>query len=193
MRYRELAEIYDAENEQHAMLQEDIPFFLGQLPKRPQKILELACGTGRVAIPIAQAGHQVLGVDFDPVMIEIAQRKAQFVGLGKPNLDLRVGDALKLRPGNNQKFDWVCIFFNTFLAFATLEQQDACLRTVVRRRWRRLRRPRAMPTRPLSSAQCGDLPATRVLGAESPWRSLMRGQDGWSMPPASPCSSRQSQ
>lgn len=130
MRYNELAEIYDAENEHHAMLQEDVPFFLGQMPARRQSVLELACGTGRAAIPVAQAGHRVVGVDFDPAMIDIARRKAQFVGLAKPDLELRVGDALKLKL--RQRFDWVCILFNTFLAFSTLDQQDACLATVVR-------------------------------------------------------------
>jgi SAM-dependent methyltransferase len=130
MRYDDLAELYDAENEHHAMLQEDVPFFLGQLPKRRQSVLELACGTGRAAIPIAQAGHRVVGVDFDPAMIAIAQRKASFVGLAKRELDLRVGDALRVNL--RQKFDWVCILFNTFLSFSTLEQQDACLEVVKR-------------------------------------------------------------
>lgn len=133
MRYDDLAELYDAENEHHAMLQEDVPFFLGQMPRRPrgrQSVLELACGTGRAAIPIAQAGHRVVGIDFDPAMITIARRKAEFVGLTKRELDLRVGNALKLDLG--RRFDWVCILFNTFLAFSTLQQQDACLEVVKR-------------------------------------------------------------
>jgi SAM-dependent methyltransferase len=130
MRYDKLADLYDAENADHAMLREDVPFFLGQLPRRRQSILELGCGTGRAAIPVAQAGHRVVGVDVDPGMIEIARRKAQFVGLSPRQLDLQVGDALTL---NLQKrFDWVYLIFNTFLAFATLEQQDLCLQTVRR-------------------------------------------------------------
>lgn len=129
MRYDSLAEIYDAENEHHAMLQEDVPFFLGQLPRRRQAILELACGTGRAAIPLAQAGHHIVGIDSDPAMIRIARHKAQFVGLSPKQLLLRRGDALKLRLG--ERFDFVCIFFNTFLAFSNLQQQDACLRSVV--------------------------------------------------------------
>lgn len=127
MRYAQLAELYDAENEHHAMLQEDVPFFLGQLQRRKQDILEIASGTGRAAIPIAQAGHRVLGIDFDPHMVEIAQRKAAFVGLPPKQLEFRQGDALKLSLG--RKFDWACIFFNTFLAFETLEKQDACLQS----------------------------------------------------------------
>ena len=130
MRYDDLADIYDAENEHHAMLQEDVPFFLGQLPEHKQTILELASGTGRAAIPIAQAGHYVAAIDFDERMVDIAKRKAAFVGLDESQLMQRVGDALKLKLG--RRFDWVCIFFNTFLAFSTLEKQDACLKTVVR-------------------------------------------------------------
>ncbi len=134
MKYGQLTEFYDAENAEHDMLQEDVPFFLGQLPRRRQRILELACGTGRAAIPLAQAGHSVTGIDFDPAMIRLAQQKAKSVGLSSRVLDLRVGDALTLRLG--KRFDWVCIFFNTFLAFATLEQQDACLQ-VARRHLRK--------------------------------------------------------
>lgn len=130
MRYNDLAELYDAENEHHAMLQEDVPFFLGQMPRKRQSVLELACGTGRAAIPIAQAGHRLVGIDFDPAMIAIAQRKAGFVGLRKRELDVQVGNALKLDLG--RRFDWVCILFNTFVAFTTLRQQDAFLETVKR-------------------------------------------------------------
>lgn len=130
MRYNELAEIYDAENEHHEMLQEDVPFFLGQLPRKKQEILEIASGTGRAAIPVAQAGHRVLGVDFDSRMVEIAQRKAAFAGLTTKQVEFRQGDALKLSLG--RKFDWACIFFNTFLAFETLQEQDACLQSARR-------------------------------------------------------------
>jgi hypothetical protein len=61
--YRAIAEYYDAEMASHAMLEQDVPFFLGQLPNRRQSVLELATGTGRVAIPVAQAGHAVVGTD----------------------------------------------------------------------------------------------------------------------------------
>src|ERR1700722_4192904 len=69
--YRAIAEYYDAENEHHRVLEEDVPFFLGQLPKRKQEILELAVGTARAAIPLAQAGHSVVGVDYAADMLRI--------------------------------------------------------------------------------------------------------------------------
>ena len=124
-RYRAIADYYDAENERLAWLQHDVPFFLRQLPRSPQDVLELATGTARAAIPSAQAGHRVVGVDYAREMLEIARRKRDAVGLGERELKLVLGDVttLKLRG----RFDWVAVFFNTFLGFTTLEQQDAVL------------------------------------------------------------------
>jgi SAM-dependent methyltransferase len=130
-RYKALAEYYDAEYADLAMLQEDVPFFLGQLPRRRrQMVLELAVGTGRAAIPIAQAGHRVVGVDYAADLIEIAQRKCETAGLSKSDLQLRMGDIRELNL--RQRFDWVCIFFNTFLAFPSLKEQDQVLQRVRR-------------------------------------------------------------
>ena len=124
-RYRHLAEYYDAEYAGQRMLKHDVPFFLGQLPARSQSILELCAGTGRAAIPMAQAGHRVVGVDYAPDMLGIARRKRDAAGLGEKRLELVRSDVLKLNLG--QRFDWVCIFFNTFLSFATPAQQDRLL------------------------------------------------------------------
>src|SRR3954471_16165419 len=90
--YRAPAHWYDAENERHAILKQDVPFFLGQLPTRRQSILELACGTGRAAIPMAFAGHRVAGVDYAPEMIEIALQKRDAAELTEKQLGLSVGD-----------------------------------------------------------------------------------------------------
>lgn len=128
--YRAIAEYYDAENANQPVLEQDVPFFMGQLPKRRQTILELAVGTARAAIPLAQAGHRVVGVDYDEAMLDIARRKRDAVGLTERQLKLVRGDCVKLKL--NERFDWACVFFNTFLAFATLDQQDAVLQGVLR-------------------------------------------------------------
>src|SRR5690349_2073854 len=112
------------------MLRHDVPFFLGQLPKRRQDVLELAVGTGRAAIPIAQAGHRVVGVDYVQDMLDIARRKRDSVGLGDRQLKLVRQDALRLKL--NEKFDWILILFNTLLAFTTLEELDQLLQNVRR-------------------------------------------------------------
>lgn len=129
-RYRAIAEYYDAENARHRMLEEDVPFFLGQLPKARQSVLELATGTGRAAIPIAQAGHRVVGVDYAADMLAIARRKRDAVGLTDGQFDIVQADWLDLDLG--RQFDWVCVFFNTFLSFTTLPEQDRALAAVLR-------------------------------------------------------------
>jgi SAM-dependent methyltransferase len=131
--YRAIAEFYDAENADQPVLQQDVPFFMGQLPaRRRQSILELAVGTARAAIPLAQAGHRVVGVDYAADMLAIARRKRDAVGLGDRQLSLVRGDLLKPKLDLGGRFDWVCIFFNSFLGFPTLEQQDRVL-TLARR------------------------------------------------------------
>ena len=128
--YRHIAEYYDAEYSGLKMLEQDIPFFMGQLPRKRQDILELCVGTGRAAIPLAQAGHRVTGVDYAPDMLELARCKRDFVGLGEKDLTLLTRNVTRLNL--KKQFDWVCIFFNTFLAFTTLEQQDRVLQAALR-------------------------------------------------------------
>jgi SAM-dependent methyltransferase len=125
MSYHAIADYYDAEYQSRDMLAQDVPFCLGVLPKRRQSVLELAVGTGRAAIPIAQAGHRVVGVDYDPGMIAIAKQKRDAVGIAEKNLKLLRQDALRLNLA--ERFDWICIFFNTFVNFTTLQQQDRVL------------------------------------------------------------------
>jgi SAM-dependent methyltransferase len=124
-RYRAIAQYYDAEYAESKMLQRDVPFFLNHLPKRRQHVLELCVGTARAAIPIAQAGHRVVGVDYAEDLLAIAMRKRHAVGLTERELYLRQADVRHLKLG--QKFDWICIFFNTLLAFPTLEELDQVL------------------------------------------------------------------
>lgn len=129
--YRAIADYYDAEYEHSPILQCDVPFFLGHLPTHKcLRVLDVACGTGRASIPIAQAGHRVVGIDYDQHMLDRAIFKRDSVGLTSKELRLVKQNALKL--DLPERFDWATIFFNTFLNFTTLEQQDAVLRGVHR-------------------------------------------------------------
>src|SRR6478609_476103 len=95
-RYRAIAEYYDPEYADKAMLRDDVPFFLAHLPKRSQQILELAAGTARAAIPIAQAGHRVVGVDYAKDMLAIARRKGELMDVRESKLQLLHGDVTRL-------------------------------------------------------------------------------------------------
>ena len=111
------------------MLESDVPFLLKHMKGR-QSVLELAVGTGRAGIPLAQAGHRVVGIDNDAAVLQLARAKRDVVGLKESQLRLLKQDILQLNL--RQKFDWVVLLFNTFLIFTTLEQQDRALQNIRR-------------------------------------------------------------
>jgi SAM-dependent methyltransferase len=53
----------------------EVDFIERLLPNRTLTILDAGCGTGRLAIEAVRRGHQALGVDLDPDMIERARAK----------------------------------------------------------------------------------------------------------------------
>ena len=59
----------------------DVPMYLEMAKRHKGPILEMACGTGRVAIPLVEAGHSVVGIDFDAGMTKLAGSKAKLLGL----------------------------------------------------------------------------------------------------------------
>jgi SAM-dependent methyltransferase len=68
----------------------DIPFYAGLARKADGPVVELAVGSGRVAIPVAQAtGRTVIGIDSSPAMLAQARTAAAAAGV---RLDLREGD-----------------------------------------------------------------------------------------------------
>ena len=69
-----LAALYDAE---HRSLAADIDLYLDLLHEARVRgpVLELACGSGRVAVPLAMAGHQVTGLDLSAAMLRRARER----------------------------------------------------------------------------------------------------------------------
>jgi ubiquinone/menaquinone biosynthesis C-methylase UbiE len=60
------------------------------IPPAPASVVDLGCGTGSLAVLLAQAGHQVSGVDLSSRMIATAEGKAKAGGV---HVDFRQGDA----------------------------------------------------------------------------------------------------
>jgi SAM-dependent methyltransferase len=56
---------------------EDLPFYLGLARRRGPRLLELACGTGRLTLPLARAGFAITGLDLSPEMLRIARGKLE--------------------------------------------------------------------------------------------------------------------
>ena len=96
---------------------DDVEFLLNILHKHtdgsPQKILEVACGGGRICIPLAQAGHIVTGFDADEHMLLRCYRRMK----GMSNITCYSADALTSDWGSD--FDVVVLAGNVLINIET--------------------------------------------------------------------------
>src|SRR5829696_1674298 len=86
-------------------------------------VLEIACGTGRVAIPIARQGFAVTGLDVVPAMLDRARFKAEAARLTVRWVE---GDA-RAFDGGEERFGLIFLTGNAFQAFLTNADQEALL------------------------------------------------------------------
>lgn len=87
--------------------------FIGQLNLQPgMRVLDVACGTGNLALPAARAGAVVTGVDIAPNLIEQARVNAENEDL---KIQFDVGDAENL-PYDEASFDAVVTMFGAMFA-----------------------------------------------------------------------------
>src|SRR5919107_5348662 len=84
-------------------------------------VLEIACGTGRVAIPIARQGFAVTGLDVVPGMLERARGKAAGLPIRWVEGDARAFDL------GDERFRLIFLTGNAFQAFLTNADQEALL------------------------------------------------------------------
>ena len=86
--YDSIAGIYDPWS---ASVVEDIAFYVEEAERCDGPVVELAVGSGRIAVPIARTGRSVIGVDLSDGMLAVARALAEEHGVGS-RVDLRVGD-----------------------------------------------------------------------------------------------------
>ena len=109
----------------------DVCFLREQFGNISGPILELGCGTGRAAIPLAEAGFIVHGFDASSDMLSVARAKQQC-------LPASVAGRLFLTEGNMREFEFAVEFggvYSTFRSFQVLlfpEDQESCLRCIHR-------------------------------------------------------------
>jgi SAM-dependent methyltransferase len=75
----------------------------------PRSVLDAGCGTGRVAVELARRGMDVVGVDVDPSMLEVARTK-------RPDLAWVVADLADVELG--RRFDVVVLAGNVMIFLA---------------------------------------------------------------------------
>src|SRR5437868_14285147 len=97
-----------------------VAFYTALAQETGGPVLELACGTGRVSIPIARLGIPVTGLDIVPGMLDRARSKS--AGLAARWVE---GDARTFSLG--EQFGLVFLTGNAFQAFLTRADQEALL------------------------------------------------------------------
>jgi SAM-dependent methyltransferase len=121
--YDAIARLYDPWSRS---VTEDVSFYVEQAERvAPGPIVELAVGTGRIAVPIAAAGVSVIGVDSSSGMLEICRERAELAGVGEL-VELRFGDLRE--PPVSERVELVLCPFRSYLHLHTDEERLGALR-----------------------------------------------------------------
>jgi SAM-dependent methyltransferase len=125
--YDVYAKTYDLE---YGLLSDDLPFYLDLAKRSGGPALELAVGTGRVALHLARAGIPVLGVDGSPAMLEVLAEKLA----AEPELPLAfaLGDMRDFDATEHGPFPLIYVPGRAFLHLLTIEDQFKGLANVAR-------------------------------------------------------------
>lgn len=119
--YRDHADAYDQTS---LGTPGDVDFYRALAVECGGPVVELGVGTGRIAIPIAEAGVEVIGIDLEPAMLAVARVKAAEVG---------VAERVRLVEGDMRSFTLdepaplVTIPYRAFMHNLTTEDQLATL------------------------------------------------------------------
>jgi len=110
---------------------QDVEFFRQKADEQGDPILELGCGTGRILVPLAKAGHRVVGLDLSEAMLNQCRKKLQ-------SESPEAGERVQLILGDMTEFDaavkfkLILIPFRPFQHLLSVEQQMRCLNCVRR-------------------------------------------------------------
>src|SRR3954451_23904013 len=115
--YDTIARLYDPWSRS---VTEDVAFYLEEARKAEPPVVELAVGTGRIAVPIAAEGIRVIGVDSSAGMLEVCRERAESAGVAEL-VDLRLGDLRA--PPVSERVSLVLCPFRSYLHLRTDEER----------------------------------------------------------------------
>ena len=109
----------------------DLDLYLALAARTGGPILELAVGSGRLAVPLAADGHDVTGVDLDPAMLTRARQAADAAGRTTARrLRLVEGDARTVRLAEAGSFHLAFIPLNSIFLMGGRADQAAAVATL---------------------------------------------------------------
>jgi SAM-dependent methyltransferase len=120
MDYAKVADLYDI----YTQTDIDVSFFL-QEAQGCRNVLELTAGTGRLSLPLIEAGVPLSCLDSSPEMLAILRKKLRSKGLAAPIYEMDVSNFSLPEP-----FDLIIISFNSFAEIVNPASQQAALATI---------------------------------------------------------------
>lgn len=120
MDYSQVAHWYDT----YVKTDIDVPFFLNEA-KECHRVLELTSGTGRLSIPLIEAGVSLTCVDNSPEMLAILSQKLAAKGLSANVYEMDMCN-LSLK----EQFDLIIIPFNSFSEILSIDEQRQALQGI---------------------------------------------------------------
>jgi SAM-dependent methyltransferase len=103
--------------------EQDVDFWQSVVGRGPAgQVLELACGTGRVTLPLAAAGYSIVGLDIDPTMLAVARDRR-----GAARWPLLVASDMR-RFALRCRFDAIIVPYNSIQLLTDQDELAACIR-----------------------------------------------------------------
>ncbi len=112
----------------HKGLPGEAEFYVGHAVKHGGPALEVGCGTGRIAIPMAMSGLDVTGLDNSAPMLSVCREKLAQVSPVPGKLKLVQADMRDFTL--ERQFPLALMTYRTFMHCLTPEEQLACLKCI---------------------------------------------------------------
>ncbi|MCC2629624.1 MAG: Methyltransferase type 11 [Thermomicrobiales bacterium] len=123
--YADLPDLYDLE---HAEFSDDVELYLRLAEVVGDPVLELGCGTGRVLLPLAAAGHRITGIDRSQPMLDRARALLQtHAGTLSRRVTLFEGSLTEAECAPGGPFGLVIFSLNGLMHLSTMDGQRAAL------------------------------------------------------------------
>ena len=121
IRWNDVASLYDA----YVTVDFDVPFFVAEAEKAAGEVLELMAGTGRVSLPLVEAGARLTCLDSSEEMLAVLRRKLSARGL---HATVAQADARNFDLGH--VYDLAILPFNSFSELVEPDAQASALASV---------------------------------------------------------------